>query len=90
MSDLLVDPLDRSRYNKAKAYVQTLYRLHPTNAKLVPKHRFADLAYKESHDFWMHVARATPGYQHKNPPSQETVDVICDLINLFELVEECR
>jgi len=89
--DLLADVVDLNRYAKAKAYVRTIYRL--TNkpvgrGKRRPQVNQVPLAFGEaSHSFWIYVRAATPGYARKDPPSQETVNMICDLI---VLVEACR
>lgn len=76
-----------ARLRKARAYVEALYRLHPQNVRMLPDHKFSDLAFVESQDFWRHVRAAVAGYQQKPPPSQETVSMICELI---VMVEECK
>jgi hypothetical protein len=89
--DLLADVVDLNRYVKAKAYVRTIYRLinRPVGrGSRRPQVDKIPLAFGDaSHSFWTYVQGATPGYQRKDPPSQETVNIICDLI---VLVEACR
>jgi len=95
--DPLGDKIATGRYEKAKEYARTLYRIHNLpvgrghrrfRMDLVPTH-YNDLASLATQEFWAKVREATPRYAKKPDglPSQETVDVICDLIRF---VEECR
>lgn len=81
------------RLNKAKAYVCAIYQIvnkpvgrgrrHPDPQTII--NHLSNV--NKSYVFWDYVRQTTPGYQHKPVPSQETVDLICELITL---IEECK
>jgi hypothetical protein len=76
----LADPAGAPRYDKAKKLVRTIYGGYPDALpKMVLEHQR-----KAGSEFWQWATLASGV---NDEPSQATVDLVCDLI---ELIEACK